>query len=293
MDARVPEAVVARVDVGRIDVGQVSLGDIVVGQLRVDDARVNIRSGQALLRDLQVSVGLEFTFEWFVDIELFEVEVFSDSGTDSLGVATIFFELGDFEVPGLNDIDLDIASLTGSDVRTQADPIAGLQLAGLVAEDVRATGVVLPTAGFTLAGLDLASLTVADVDLPAAGVAGATVGRVRGTPLTLPSLRLRGLELPGAAAGDIRSGALDIPVQRQDAFELAPFSLGFFGITLSVRPTASMRASELLLTGIRAALNADLIELGSVRVPFEVHNLTLADVGLHTIDVPTITVAQS
>jgi hypothetical protein len=44
---------------------------------------------------------------------------------------------------------------------------------------VRATGVVLPTAGFTLAGLDLTSLTVADVDVPAAGVAGATVGLVR------------------------------------------------------------------------------------------------------------------
>jgi hypothetical protein len=178
MDARVPDAVVARVEVGRTAVGQVQLGDLVVGQLRID-ARVAERSGQALLRDLQVSEGLDFTFEWFVDIELLGAVVFSESGTDSLGVATIFFDLGDFEVPGLNDIDLHIDSLTGSDVRTQGDPITGLQLTGVVAEDVGATGVVLPTAGFTLAGLDLTSLTVADVDVPAAGVAGATVGRVR------------------------------------------------------------------------------------------------------------------
>jgi hypothetical protein len=179
MDARIPDAVVARVEVGRIAVGQVQLGDLVVGQHRIDDARVAVRSGQALLRDLQVSEGLDFTFEWFVDIELLGADVFSESGTDSLGVATIFFDLGDFEVPGLNDIDLHIDSLTGSDVRTQGDPITGLQLTGVVAEDVGATGVVLPTAGFTLAGLDLTSLTVADVDVPAAGVAGATVGRVR------------------------------------------------------------------------------------------------------------------
>jgi hypothetical protein len=46
------------------------------------------------------------------------------------------------------------------------------------------------------------------------------------------------------------------------------------------------------MTGVRASLSADLVELGNVTVPYELHNLTLADLGVHTIDIPTITVTQ-
>jgi hypothetical protein len=287
MDARVPEAVVARVDVGRIDVGQVSLGDIVVGQLRVDNTRVNIRSGQVLLRDVVVTVGLEIILEWWVDY-FFDDE----SGTQELEIRTVAIPLGDWEIPGLQDINLDIAALTGSNVQTSADPISNLQVNGLAAEDVRATGVVLPTAGFMLTGLDLTSLTLADVDVPAARVGGATVGRVRGTPLTLPSLRLRGLTLPSAAAGDIRSGALDIPLQREQRIYLGGIDLEIAGVDVFARPTAGTQVSRMELTGVQASLSAGMVELGNVTVPYEVHNLTLADLGVHTIDVPTITVTQ-
>ena len=287
MDARVPEAVVARIDVGRIDVGQVSLGDIVVGTLRVDAARVNIRSGQALLRDVVVTIGLEIIFRWWVDYWLD-----SDSGTEELEITFIPIPLGDWEIPGLRDIDLDIASLTGTDVRTSADPITDLRMTGLAAEDVRATGVVLPTAGFTLDGLGLTSLTLADIAVPAAGVAGATVGRVRGNPLTLPSLRLRGLTLPSAAAGNIRSGALDIPLRRAQPIPLGGISVGVAGIDVFARPSAATSVSRMELTGVRASLSAGLVELADVTVPYDVHNLSLADLGVHTIDVPTITVTQ-
>jgi hypothetical protein len=97
MDARIPDAVVARVEVGRTAVGQVQLGDLVVGQLRID-ARVAERSGQALLRDLQVSVGLECRASLSADlIELgsarvpFEVHnlTLADVGLHIIDVPTI------------------------------------------------------------------------------------------------------------------------------------------------------------------------------------------------------------
>jgi|1185.fasta_scaffold46033_3 hypothetical protein len=287
MDARVPDAVIARVEVGRIAVGQVSLGDIVVGRLRLDNARVNVRSGQALLRDLVVTVRLEITLDWFINLLLFD-----DSGTEELDVVTIPFALGDWEVPGLRDINLDIAALTGNNVRTSADPIGNLQVNGLAADNVRATDIVLPTAGFALAGLGLTSVSVTDVGVPAARVGGATVGQVSGAPLTLPNLRLRGLTLPSAAAGDIRTGPLDLPVRRRERIPLGGFSLGFVGVDVFARPGAGTRASQMLLTGVQASASAGLVELQNVTVPFGLHNLTLADVGIHTIDIPTITVTQ-
>lgn len=292
MEAQVQAAVVARVDVGRIAVGDVSLGDLVVGQLRVDDASVAVRSGQALLRDVEVTMRLEFSIDWWVGIDLWFDE-FSDSGTARFAPLTIPLALGDWEVPGLRNIDLDIAVLTGSNVQTRADPITGLQVNGLAAEDVRATDVVLPTPGFDLAGLALTSLTVADVGVPAARVGAATVGHVRGTPLTLPGLRLRDLSLPSAAAGDIRSGVLDVPLQRRERMELSPaLNLGFLRLTPFVRPSAGTHIAQMHLTGVQASMAARRVELGNVTIPYELHNLTLADIGVHTIDVPTITVTQ-
>ncbi|MGY1706528.1 hypothetical protein ACI79C_18325 [Geodermatophilus sp. SYSU D00697] len=57
MEAQVQQAVIARVDVGRVDVGQVSMGRPRRGTASGYDARVAVRSGQALLPDLRVCVG--------------------------------------------------------------------------------------------------------------------------------------------------------------------------------------------------------------------------------------------
>jgi hypothetical protein len=131
------------------------------------------------------------------------------------------------------------------------------------------------------------------VAVPAAHVGGTTVGRVRGTPLTLPHLRLRDLTLPGAAAGDIRSGPLDVPLQRRERMRLSPaLNLGFLRLTPFVRPSAGTHVTQMHLTGVQASVAARAVELGNVTIPYELHNLTLADIGVHTIDVPTITVTQ-
>jgi hypothetical protein len=42
------------------------------------------------------------------------------------------------------------------------------------------------------------------------------------------------------------------------------------------------------MTDVRSQVSAGTIDVSNVRVPFDVHNLTLADLGIHTIDVPSI-----
>lgn len=287
MDVKIRQADVVRLDVGRVSVGEISLGEISIGELRLSDARVAIHSGHALLRDVHVTMHLDFTVDWSVGIDL-GIADFSDSGTDSLGSVTIPFDLDDWEIPGLRNINLDISQLTAPNLRVSADPIPNLRLTGLAAEGVRVSEATLPSAGFTLGGVGLTSVAVDDVTLPAATVKTASVGHVGGAPLTVPSLRLRGLNLPAAAVNDIRSDSLDIPLQRRERMRVGGLDLGFLSLKLFVRPSAGTRVARMDMTDVRSQVSAGIIDVSNVRVPFDVHNLTLADLGIHSIDVPSI-----
>ncbi len=290
MEVKVPQAGVARFDVGRVAVGQVSLGDLTVGQLSLSDAHVVLRSGQVLLKDVRVTMRLEFTVDWSVGIDL-GVTDFSESGTNSLGSVTIPFDLDDWEIPGLRNINLDLSGLRAADLRATAEPVANLELRNLVAQDVRASQVTLPSAGFTLSGLGLTSVEVDDVGVPAASVAAASVRQVTGAPVRIPGLRLRGLSLPSASVNDIRSDALDIPLRRRERMEVGGLDLGFLSLTLFVRPSAGTRVAQMRMTGVTTRLSAGTIDLANVTVPFALHDLTLADLGIQTIDVPSIVVS--
>ena len=213
---------------------------------------------------------------------------FSDSGTNSLGSITIPFDLDDWEIPGLRDIVVDVPVLTGANVRTTAEPIANLQLRRLVAEKAQISDVAAPSAAFSLDGLALTSLAVEDVTLPAVSAGAVGLASLTADPLTLPRLRLRGLTLPGASVDDITSGAVNVPLQRRERMQVGRLNLGFLQITLFVRPSAATRIARMRLTNVRSSLSAGAIDFASVTVPLAVHNITMADLGISAIDVPSI-----
>lgn len=276
--------------VALLEVGRLSIGTITVGQLNVTNARVGITSGQARLENVRVTVSLDFRLEWRIFLDGPGPLNLEESGSNSLGGIDIPFAFGNAEIPGLRNINLDIANLTAPDLRAEADPVTGVRATGLVAEAIQARELTLPAAGFQLAGLGLNTVDVDDVAVPAVAVESATVGRVHGDPLSLPALRLTGLALPAASAGNITSGPLDIPLTR-DEFRLPALDLGFFSATLIVVPSARTRVQRMQMSGVRATASADAIELRDVRLPYDATDLTLADLGIETIEIPTITVS--
>jgi hypothetical protein len=123
------------------------------------------------------------------------------------------------------------------------------------------------------------------------GVRGVVVRQVKGAPVTLPALRLRGLALPAAAANDITSGPLDLTVERSDPFTFPPRDLGILTVGLRVFASARMEVDQMRMSGVQASASAETIELQNVTLPYGAVELTLSDVGIQTIDIPLIGVA--
>lgn len=293
MQATVPGMTAQKASVATVSVGRLAIGAISVGELLVSNARMGITSGRAYLHNVRVETVLEFDLVWSLVVPFdwpFDDFVITER-TSPLGSLTIPVRLGDAEVPTLRDIDLDVNSLTASGLSLTASPIDAVELANVTADGISASGVALPVNGFQLAGLGLSSLSASAIAVPGAGLGSAVVEHVGGDPLLLPRLGLEGLTLPAAAVGDITSGPLDIPVERAEPDETPWIPLGVLKAKLRVSASAGMRVDSMQLSGVSLDISAPSIELREVQLPYDLLNLTLSDLGVETIEIPTLGVA--
>jgi hypothetical protein len=107
----------------------------------------------------------------------------------------------------------------------------------------------------------------------------------------LPVLRLHNIGLPNAGVSDIISGVIDIPVRPANDITTPGLDLGILKVSLTIKPTAQTRIARMHMSGVNASATVGTAELQKVVVPFDITTLTLADLGLETLDVPLIGVS--
>jgi hypothetical protein len=287
MQVRVPAADVQQATLASIAVGQVGIGPITVGELVVQDVAFHLDSGVGFIRNMTVTVRLRIDFEWHIHVPLpwpFDDIDIGDTnylGTFGFGLPPV----GDVTIPGLSNINIAIPSLTAHDVSAQANPVANVQLRNAVAEQVHARDTVLPSAGFTIAGLSLTSVEGDNVSVPAAGVAEATVRRVRGDPLRLGEFSLGSVRLDSAQVPSVRSTSpFDVPANLQS--RRLPFDLGLLRFALIITPSATSHIPYLEVNNSNATATTGRVVLRNVTLPFEALNLTLSQIGINTIGIP-------
>ncbi len=292
MKVAIPEVDVQGASLASIAVGHVGIGPIQIGELVVDNTDVSMSAGLGVLRNVRATVTLHITLSWHIHIGLpwpFDDIDFGDSY--DLGSPNFSVTVGDVTIPGLNNVQVHIPSLTASNLSAASvDPLANLHLGTASAEQVRARNVALPSAGFSLAGLALTSVQGSAVSVPAAGVDEVTIGRVHGDPITIGTFALRGLNLPSASIPDITSQApLDIPANLRARTFTMP--AGILSLSLTIRPSALLHVEQLRITNAHASASVGRIVLRNVVLPYEVLNLTLSQIGINTIGIPAFTVA--
>src|SRR5579859_2307998 len=143
----ISEADIQRSSIGTVNVGQVGIGPVTIGQLVVTDLAVNTAADRAFLRNFVVTVTYTMKLDWRLHIDL-PGNVIDDSGTEDLDSPTFIVGFGDIRVPGLENLKIDIASLSLDNVAATADPVANLQLGAAVAEQIKARNLTLPSQGF-------------------------------------------------------------------------------------------------------------------------------------------------
>jgi len=126
--------------------------------------------------------------------------------------------------------------------------------------------------------------------VPAATIGGVTIAHVHGAPLTIGAFNLNNLALPNATANDVVSGPMNIPVPRPDV-SLPDLELGIFDVQLIVTPLATMVIDSMHLSGVKAGATVGTVEVHNVTLPYDALHITLANVGIETVAMPTIGVA--
>lgn len=291
MQVTVPALDVQQAHLQGIDIGQVAIGPITVADLVLSNVDFSMSAAQAVLQSVGVTIHIHVTVDWHVHVGMpdwipdINIGDTYDLGTLSFGPINI----GDVVIPGLNNVHLHIPTMTAQNMSVSASPLA-LSARNATADQVHAANVALPSAGFSIAGLALTSIQGSAVSVPAATVDHATIAHLHGDPIQVPSFTGSNLNLPAAQIPQLSSSApLDIPTN------LSTMSVGFDAGLLSVHihltPSALMSVNHLEITNANANATVSQVVLHNVTLPYDVLNLTLSQIGINTVAVPTFNVS--
>lgn len=293
MKIAVPEAAVGHAAVQQVNVGQVKLGPARIGKLSLSGARLRASTGVAQLRNVRVALTLTFSLKWTAGLVidaggLGQIDL-TQSDTMDLGRLDLGIGLGHVNLPGLADLQLEMADFSVANLEVIVGALKKLKLGAVLAERVKAQGLVAPTQGFQLGGLGLAGAGVQGASLADASVDKVSVGRISGGTLPLAGITIPGLAFPQVKVPDVgcqRFGSVSNPL----VTPLPEADMGVLKAQLTVTTTARFDVDELRLQGIKASASVAEVALKNVELPFELLDLNLSGIGIDSIGVPEMKV---
>ena len=299
VQVNVPALDVNQASLQTIDIGTAAIGPITVGSLVVSNTDLNMAVNNLLLQDVTVTMSIHFRFMWNIHIGLPDGIPDFDVG-DTYDLGSLDFPpfglpplaIGDVTIPGITNIHLSIPTITASTVSVNASPLP-LHLDNAIANQIHGTNATLPVGGFSIAGLSLNSVDGTAIAVPDAHLDSATINHFHGPPIHVATFALDTMNIPSLAIPHATSLApLEVPAQ------LPEYSIGFgtphhslLSIRIYARPFVHMHVGHLELTDATASATVGSITLHNVNLPFDVLNLTLANVGINTVQIPAFNVA--
>ncbi len=265
-----------------VHIGEIRLENASVDRVDIQNVATRFRTGAISLDNARAIVAIRVFFDWWYD-----VWVDSDSGSTTLGTFDFPFDIGDIDIPSLNNISLEVPSASLRDIIAAVHPVRDLDLGGATFGPLELDDTLLPSAGFGLGGLSLGAVNLTDVRLPGSSTSRVTLGAFTPNgPLVLPSLRIDGVELPTASAPRISSEGL-IAVRHAVASErkLPGVSFGIFGFTLGMQPTLDIFIEALTIRDLAASAMIERIDLRDVRASVALRDLELSRVNLERLHV--------
>lgn len=293
MKMTLPETTVGSAAVQQVNVGQVKLGPARIGKLSVSGTKLRASVGVAQLRNVRIALTLTFSLKWtaglVIDADGLGKIDLSQSGTMDLGKLDLGVGLGHVDLPGLADLKLDMADFSVADLEVVVGALKKLKLGAVLAERVKAQGLLAPTQGFQLDGLGLASACVQGAAVPSASVDKVSVDRVSGGSLPLAELTIPGLAFPQVKVPSVtcqKFGSASNPL----VTPLPEADVGVLKAQLTVTTTARFDVDELRLEGIKASASVAKVSMKNVELPFELLDLSLSQIGIERIGVPEMKV---
>lgn len=280
---RIPQISAQSGAVGSLGVDRITTGQATIDRVEINGINASLSTGQAVLRNvravlrLRVGVAIRVRIAWVR---------FSASPSVTFRFR---FDIGDTQVPSLDDIELSIPQATVRDAEAIVQPINNLDLGGGTFSDIEVNDTRLPQSGFGLSGLGFEGFRLSDVTVPAATSGSVFVGELRpNEPFVLPDTEIRAVELPvirvpfvsSQAPIEIR-GATPLPARLEEVI------FNRFGVRIApfAEPVLDIHISSLTLSDIDASSSIDRVRLADVRSPVTLQGLRMGDLQLNQVTV--------
>jgi len=261
-----------------------------VGDLTISNTNFSLNAGHAVLKNMNVHVTLILSLEWSVGFSVDDLFSIDEHGTTSLGSIDMDMPQVDVTVDALTNIHVSIPTLTAHNMSLQADDVS-LHLTNATANGAQGKNLVLPAAGFSIAGLSLNSVDGSNVSVPAAQLGQATVNRLHGDDIKVPLFTAKNLNLPTAHSDSmVTTAPLDIPLTMKLSHEPA-VDLGILKVILHITVKANAHIPHMEIQGVDASATVGTIALQNVTIPYDVHNLTLSNIGISSVGIPAFAVS--
>lgn len=252
-----------------VEISKVTLGNASIGNLAIANGSARLTRSSAFLNNVRALVSLDFRLRW--EIDLGWVGHWQD--TSDLGDLDIPVELGNIEIPDLDDIELTIPRIDIPQLVADMKPITNLQLGSFSLSDADLSKLTAPSAGLNLTGLGVGEVSVSTLTVP--GINSQTVTVAEAAPeqaLKLPGASLNNLQIPQTSIPQIRSGHISTDATASP--HSLGVDLGILKITLQVTPTVHLNVGTLTISDAQLSAELGSVELQDIQLPVAIQGIT-------------------
>lgn len=272
--------------IGKLGVGQVVLGDTTIKKVVLQNTSASVQGGKALLQNVRINLELQFRLDWRVGVRVLGHN-FSWNGSENLGSLWFPLPVGDVQIPSLQNINVQIPTMTASGIKATLPPISGLALGAASFKKLEAVNTDLPADGFDVNGLGFGTLQLSDVQVPKTLTESAKLAELRlQGDVVLPGAEVANLQLPAAAAGNIASQPFSfdaVPARRAISADF-----GILDVTLSVQPIAHTSVDAMLIQDVKLAAAVGKLKIEEIRVPVTILGVTLQQIALEGVKIAKV-----
>lgn len=285
-----PKFVSASGSTSSIKIDEIRLDDATVDQVNAEDVKIELDTGNVVLRDVRTVVRLRITFNYGIHIPLpWPIPDFDLDGSTTVESWPIPFNVGNVDIPALNNVDLDIPSATLEDIEASLDPIKGLDLGSGTFKGVNLDDTVLPAAGFGLGGMSLGALNLNGVSVPSVSAARFSLDEFSpDAKLVFPSISIKNVELPSVSAPDVSSEGPVVVPEVTSSTQHIPLLRGILTASVDIDPTMDIIIGSMDIDNMSAVSSVKKIDIRDMRVSVGVSGVTLDGLELNSVEVESI-----
>jgi|GEM_PF-540013 len=267
-----------------VEISQVQLGSASIGGIRIENVDARLEQSSAFLQNVRSLLELHFTLEWEVDLGW--IGHWGD--TNDLGSIDIPVDLGNINIPDLDNIALDIPQVDIPAAMAAMQPINNLQLGTFSLSGMDVNKATLPAAGLTLTGMGVGEVGISSLSVP-----GATTQAIKlasaapALDVVLPGATVHNLTIPQTSIPTITSGAFDTDATA--SAKSLTVNLGILKLTLKVTPTVHLDVGAMAISDAQLSASIGAVSVTDIHLPVSVQGLTASSLDAHGITVNKIT----